>query len=351
MVSKKSSLNETNVEKKKKAQEVKSSTDLNSKKKKEIKTDSNVKTVKSKVVKAVSVKKETVTDHNYNPVDEVLTIKAKNDEKREISASKKAEKTKSKLKTPSNDVENIVTKQSKVVSSTNKRDEVKENAKKAGEKKFKALKEERYNNECKSTSAFRAFIDGYKNIFKYNARTSRYEYWAFLLLNAIFGYLCSFVIALSSAFISPAFAITFTVIFNLVQILVYLSLVVRRIHDIGEKAWKDFYAPLTYSAVAILFLAFGVNYLSQVVPTNSIGLILIVLLLLVALLINVYYLVKIFVVASFIEEEKKENIYGLQKAYDLNKTIRFMCLYFIITVVSFTISNAIVLNNMLGIKY
>ena len=346
MVSKKSSLNETKVEDKKKSQDVKVNNAKESKAKKTISTEN--KTVKTtKVKKEKAVKGEVLANHNYNPVDEVLSIKAKNDEKKDVVKSKKLEKTKSKVKVIDKTNTNIgAEKKGKVVLATLKRDEVKENAKKAEEKKFKSLKEERYNDECKSTTAVRAFIDGYKNIFKYNARTSRYEYWAFLLLNSIFGYMFSLATLLCTDIISPMAVIGITVLFNIIQVLVYLALVVRRLHDVGQKAWESFYAPLTYSAVAMLALTFGVSYLSKSVSTMNAGLIILVFLLLVALFINVYYLIKIFVVASFVEEEKKENIYGLQKAYDLNKTIRFICWYFLIAIASFAFSNALLLNGV-----
>ncbi len=352
MVSKKSSLKDTLVEEKKNSPEVKAVIKEDSKKKKTIKTESTPKAIKPKAVKEVTKKTENTTNHNYNPIDEVLSIKAKNEEKRDVNASKKVVKTKSKLNSPAekNEIVNVE-KKSKVVLATRKRDEVKENAKKAGEKKFKALKDEQYNNECKSTTAFRAFIDGYKNIFKYNARTSRYEYWSFLLLNLIFANIFSLAIVFCSDILSPISTIVITSIFNLIQIIVYLALVVRRIHDVGEKAWKSFYAPLTYSAIAVLALAFGVSYLSKIVPTMSVSLILVIILMLVALFINLYYLMKIFIVASFVEEEAKENIYGLQKPYDLNKTIRFMCLYFLIAIVIFAVSNALLFNSMVGIRY
>ncbi len=341
MVSKKSSLNETKVEDKKKSQEVKANNVKENKAKKTISTEN--KTTKAKKEKVV--KSEVVSNHNYNPVDEVLSIKAKNDEKKDVVKSKKLEKTKSKVKVIDKANTNIgAEKKGRVVLATLKRDEVKENAKKAEEKKFKSLKEERYNDECKSTTAVRAFIDGYKNIFKYNARTSRYEYWAFLLLNSIFGYMFSLATLLCTDIISPMAVICITILFNIIQILVYLSLVVRRLHDVGEKAWKSFYAPLTYSAVAMLALTYSVSYLAKSVSTMNVGLVILVFLLLVALFINIYYLIKIFVVASFVEEEKKENIYGLQKAYDLNKTIRFICWYFLIAIASFAFSNALLLN-------
>jgi uncharacterized membrane protein YhaH (DUF805 family) len=55
------------------------------------------------------------------------------------------------------------------------------------------------------------------------------------------------------------------IVFALVQLLVYLSLMVRRIHDTGNNAWKGFFAPMSYSALAYLLISIVIRYIS----TNS----------------------------------------------------------------------------------
>lgn len=296
------------------------------------------KTSKPKNLKA-KVNTETKADNlnaNYNPVEEVLQIKAKNDEKAMVkSQAKTTKKTVKKEKT-----ETLADKVN-VAKKSNRREEVKENALKAEAKKFKQLKEEAQKEECSHLSIWTAFVDGYKNIFTYKGRTSRYDYWAFMLANLVFCLVfLGGLVALGNVATPIVLGSTF-LIFATVQLFVYLALMVRRLHDTGHDAWKGFFAPMTYSALAYLALSYILKYISFNDVSNSyvvFGLALSVFNLILAL-INSYYLIKTYIVASFIEEDKNANEFGLYRASDMNKTIFYASLYFVLTFVVIAVVN------------
>ena len=300
------------------------------------------KTSKPKKVKAevkAKVKTETKADNlnaNYNPVDEVLQIKAKNDEKAMVkSQAKTTKKAVKKEKT-----ETLADKVN-VAKKSNKREEVKENVLKAEAKKFKQLKEEAQKEECSHLSIWTAFVAGYKNMFTYKARASRYDYWAFMLANFVFCLVfLGGLVALGNVATPIVLGSTF-LIFVAVQLFVYLALMVRRLHDTGHNAWKGFFAPMTYSALAYLTLSYVLKYMSFNDASKSyvvFGLALSVFNLILAL-INSYYLIKTYIVASFIEEDKNANEFGLYRASDMNKTIFFASLYFVLTFVAVAVVN------------
>jgi uncharacterized membrane protein YhaH (DUF805 family) len=266
---------------------------------------------------------------NYNPVDEVLQIKAKNDEKAKV-------KTKAKVVKETTKKEDTLPKKINTITKTNKRDEVKENALKAEAKKFKQLKEEAQKEECSRLSAFSSFVDAYKKIFTYKGRASRYDYWSFMLLNLVFCLVFFFTLVAFSKQLSTLALGSVFIVFVLVQMFVYLSLIVRRLHDTGNNAWKGFFAPMSYTALTYLLVSIAIKLLEE---GNMILLLCLSILNFILALVNSYYLIKTYIVASFIEEDKNANEFGLYKGSDVNKVIRFASLYFILTFVFVALIN------------
>ena len=108
------------------------------------------------------------------------TKKAKNEEKKVASLSKKENKIKAKAYAKAVK-EEIKEKGNKIkVSGVNRRCEIKENVMKAEVKKFIAQREDNYKQESASVSVWSSFVNGYKNIFNFKGRTSRYEFWSFV---------------------------------------------------------------------------------------------------------------------------------------------------------------------------
>lgn len=279
-------------------------------------------------------------------INDVLAVKAKNETKKAVKAKSAAVRN--------NTASEAAEKGAKAVSAKSKRDAVKENAHKAEAKKFMALKEEASTECCCSVSCcfcgakdmFAAWLDAYKKIFDYKSRTTRCDFWAFVLINFIFMLLvtipyeyANYNALFSGTEVSPVTRFAYLG-FLIVELLAYLALYVRRLHDTGASSWKGFFAPLTYSALGIVALAAIGNFAlsdetigSEKYETVSSVLGLGVL---VLLLINLYYLIKTFIAVGFIEEERAENAYGAPKFTDdcgKGKILRYATWYTLLTII------------------
>lgn len=75
------------------------------------------------------------------------------------------------------------------------------------------------------------YINTFKDGFKFDGRTSRKEYWTFMLGNFIIGTLLSTVegIALETSMFSS--------LFELVIFIPFIAAGIRRMHDIGKSGW------------------------------------------------------------------------------------------------------------------
>lgn len=314
--------------------------------------------VKAPAKKAAAKKTVSGADHtpvtaDKNVINDVLEIKAKNETKKAVKAKSAAMQN--------NTASETTEKGAKAVSAKSKRDAVKESVQKAEAKKFIALKEETAAESCCPVAcclcglknAFAAWLDAYKKIFTYKSRTSRCDFWAFMLINFI---LMLFVIVpyeyasynalFSGTPIAPVKVYAYWA-FSIVELFVYLALYVRRLHDTGANGWKGFFGPLTYSALGLIALALIGNYAlpeDQIVgEKDDITASVFGLGVLVLLFINLYYLIKTFIAVGFMEEERAENAYGAPKFADdccKGKILRYatwytlLMLVYIITVFS-----------------
>lgn len=90
----------------------------------------------------------------------------------------------------------------------------------------------------------KSFISAYAKYFTFSGRTSRYEYFAFMLT-----FIATLVILIAaSIFISP-FIFLLYILFIVLSIIPMLALTNRRLHDTGRNLWNGLFNWYVYSAV------------------------------------------------------------------------------------------------------
>ncbi len=291
---------------------------------------------------------------NYDVIKQVADIKAKNEKKKTRKVAGSTAKT-TVLSSPTDDE---VYEKGKKATSNNKHTEVLENAKIAEAKKFMEMKENPDSSEsvccgnaCGKGGAFCSWIRAYKNIFNFKGRTSRFEFWSFMLINL---FVTSLFIYGVRELLEPDFPKVAKIvfwIFYIPEVVIHLSICTRRLHDGGYTAWKGFFRPLIISGLPFLMLLFvlfsGIanqhlrDWLEWLIGFA-----------LLFGLIYLYYCIKIFVVAGFYEEENGTNEYGAMPAY-CNKAykqrgLRYSILYMLLVIVSNVVLAIISIGNMIG---
>lgn len=88
-----------------------------------------------------------------------------------------------------------------------------------------------------------AFVAGFKNMFDFKTRASKYDYWAFIFANFLF----SLILLVAGMLLSPLFPIMALYggiiayyVYSLVESIAVLALTVRRLHDTnhsGQLLW------------------------------------------------------------------------------------------------------------------
>jgi len=311
MVSKKAAGSSEKVSKKTAAKKV----SLKSTVKKATSKSVSAKTSSEKVLNAqIPVKAD------VNPVKDVLEIKAHNAEKKAAKVAKKA--MKEVAKNP------VSEKGAKVAVSRTKVAKVKENAQKAAVKNFTETKRETgfgKNVSSAKDGLWAALINGYKNIFNFSGRTSRYEFWAFMLSNLITVAIALPILLWISALVvkSGAAVLGVLVVVLIAETLVFLSMTARRLHDTGASAWKGY-----FKAVVMSFLTLVLLVVLAVVITSTIGSeqldttlwrvvsVLYGLLFTTTTFIFMYYTTKVSIASSYYEGEDKDNAYGTAEFND-----------------------------------
>ena len=275
--------------------------------------------------KAKTLDTQVPVKENVDVVNNVLSIKAHNEEVKQEKAQKKAAKKPVQVAPKA-----TVVAPAKSVAERNKSKVVKEKAQKVAVKKFVLEKETIVEKAPKTcccggcgikNGIIGAWARAYKNIFNYKGRTSRYEYWAYALFNMFFAF---FIGAGLSIVAESTVARTgqpcawcegFSSLMTLVWGLVAISLTVRRLHDCGYAAWKGFFRP-TVAWCIVLFLLFIASTHAQLKTTdiNATGLSVLArslaVVAVVAFVSVIYYCTKICIVSGFYEEEKADNAYG-----------------------------------------
>lgn len=234
-------------------------------------------------------------------------------------------------------------KSSQVVATRNKHDELKDNALKTHLKKFTALKEKIAEtpvtcaDKCCCFKSFycslKAWGRAYANIFNFKGRTSRYEFWAFMLINY-------FLLLLAGNVIFNSVGVVGLSIFFLLEFVIYLMLYIRRLHDTGLSAWNGFFRPLCSAFILLLIVSFvektwvdGKDSTSWEAITASLAYI-------VFAVSFLYYMLKIFLCSAFFEEQKDENAFGKALYFEdcyKKRSLCFAVWYTIIFMITFTV--------------
>lgn len=282
---------------------------------------STAKKVSAASQKATATKvldKQVPVKANIDPMEKVMAIKAKNDEKK---ASKVAKKDKNNKTT--------------------------------------AVVEPKEEKKCCLCSGCKngmiaAWGRAYNNLFNFKGRTSRFEFWSFNLLNFIFAgaLVCALLVLIGELGPTYLYMSAFGVLalFILVSFFVYLAISVRRLHDTGNTAWKGFYRPTIFSFLLTVVLSGFALVLGQ--DTNALlantsaltvtCLSLFVLAFFASLFALIYYSTKILLFTGFFEEDG-DNEFGAalynDKCYKF-KAFKYAILYYILVGVVNVISEA-----------
>lgn len=122
-----------------------------------------------------------------------------------------------------------------------------------------------------AATLIKTWFDGWKQTFNLKGRSSRFELWAFLLLNSILMVIiqlkCSYT--MSERFLRAANQAGYTLtqienriiiaetVFYLtlfVPLFPIVALLIRRMHDLGKLAWANYFEPVFMSVVAMSLL-------------------------------------------------------------------------------------------------
>lgn len=290
---------------------------------------------KANAAKSVASEKKKIVPEtqNVNVVEEVLNVKSRNNAKKTEKASLTVSAQDSKdamAKAPKN-----AEKGSKPALANAKRASVKENAKIAKAKKFAEMKEHPSEDIANEDScaqncccgAWCSWVNAYKNMFNFKGRTSRFEFWSFMLIN-LFMFL---IVGTALAFIPNTLVyLVLSLILCVAEFFVYLSAFTRRLHDAGYSAWKGFFRPLVFSWLIAFLLWLGIIFYQDAYPENINIYRSIYALVVLATLCYIYYTIKVFIAAGFFEEEHSANIYGAASFIDdahKNRSLMYASLY------------------------
>lgn len=197
------------------------------------------------------------------------------------------------------------------------------------------------------------WFEGWKKTFRLHDRSSRFELWIFMLINSILTIgiqlKCSYY--LSSRFLRVANAdglslptienyITWAqTIFYLVIILPLFplgSLLIRRMHDLGHLAWRNYLEPVFMGMVVLWILFLSLTYIAD---TNYVYTALLLNVCFITILYAVgFYGLKFLIMTFFYRGDKEKNRYG-EAHYNTDEheewALNLSCFYFLFI---FTIS-------------
>jgi uncharacterized membrane protein YhaH (DUF805 family) len=189
------------------------------------------------------------------------------------------------------------------------------------------------------------WVDGWKKTFTLQGRSSRFELWTFILLNSILAFIaqlrCSYI--MSTRFLVDAHArgysineiensiIIAEIIFytaTLIPLIPTATMLIRRMHDLGELAWKKYLEPIfmAFATIGILgYAQLSINsealaYLSMIISVCIITL----------LYSGMFYSTKFLVKTLFYIGDNKKNEYGKAMYKDEmheEHALNFICLY------------------------
>ena len=103
------------------------------------------------------------------------------------------------------------------------------------------------NNNVSAPNIIEAFFKAYKNYFNFKDRTSRYDFWGFLVTY----FLASLILGIIAAFLTPISILG--TIFSFATIIPFIAIIVRRLHDRNKSALTWFALP--FLAAIVLAIA------------------------------------------------------------------------------------------------
>lgn len=196
------------------------------------------------------------------------------------------------------------------------------------------------------------WVSGWKKIFKLDGRSSRFELWVFLLINSILTSIihigCNYIT--SSNYLRTAYANgysieeieTHIIVSNtmfyavmIIAIIPLLSMLIRRIHDVGFLAWKNYLEHTSMSMVTMLMLFLAAIYMEEMEYGINSFLILVAIFVYVFFILSVYatgyHSLKFLITTLFYEGNEEQNKYGKAPAFNTpyyeNIALNLSCIY------------------------
>ena len=193
------------------------------------------------------------------------------------------------------------------------------------------------------------WLDGWKKTLKLRGRSSRFELWTFMLINSVLTMMlqlkCSYF--LSSRFLQDAHSkgysletidnyITFAQIAFYLIIIIPLfplgSMLIRRMHDIGKLAWKNYLEPAFMGMVVLWALFLGIVYINNWEEVYSWVVLAMGICFTTTLYAIGYYLLKFLIPTLFYQGDLEINRFG-KPQYNTDKheeiALKFSCIYFL----------------------
>lgn len=118
-----------------------------------------------------------------------------------------------------------------------------------------AIKNQQMKNSSNAKNAncngnlFQCYFNAIKNYFNFNGRTSRREYWLFVLGNIIISIILGFIINIIGSY-SMMVYVSFG--YCLFMVFPSLSIVARRLHDINKSGWLQLLSLTCIGVIPVL---------------------------------------------------------------------------------------------------
>ncbi len=193
------------------------------------------------------------------------------------------------------------------------------------------------------------WLEGWKKTFILRGRSSRFELWIFVLINSVLTTIlqlkCSYI--LSSRFLVDAKSqgyslekidsyISFAEIAFYLIIIIPLfplgSMLVRRMHDIGKLAWKNYLEPAFMGMVVLWALFLGIIYINNWEDEYSWVVLAMGICFTTTLYAVGYYILKFLIPTLFYQGDAEINRFG-KPQYNTERheeiALKFSCFYFL----------------------
>ncbi|MCM3617018.1 DUF805 domain-containing protein [Sutcliffiella horikoshii] len=96
------------------------------------------------------------------------------------------------------------------------------------------------------------YLEGFRNYFNFSGRARRKEYWIFTIVNFLIFWSVLYLLDITVP--SDLVAIIFASVFLLVTLIPSLSVMIRRLHDIGKSGWWYFIVLIPIAGAITLFV-------------------------------------------------------------------------------------------------